>query len=61
MAQSGMKELITLGHEQKYITHAEINEYVPEAIGDRDQFVGIIQMLDARGIPVYESDPVSGE
>ncbi|MFE9575019.1 RNA polymerase sigma factor region1.1 domain-containing protein [Nocardia sp. NPDC006044] len=58
MPHAGIKELIALGHEQKYITHAEINEYVPEVVGDRDQFVGLIQMLDARGIPVYETDPV---
>ena len=55
--QSRIKELITLGREQKYLTYAEVNDHLPEDISDPEQVEDIIRMINDMGIPVHESDP----
>ena len=55
--QSRIKELITRGKEQGYLTYAEVNDHLPEDISDPDQVEDIIQMINDMGIQVYESAP----
>ncbi|MGB2272373.1 MAG: RNA polymerase sigma factor region1.1 domain-containing protein, partial [Pseudomonadales bacterium] len=43
--QSRIKELITRGKEQGYLTYAEVNDHLPEDISDPDQVEDIIQMI----------------
>lgn len=52
--QSRIKELITLGREQKYLTYAEVNDHLPEDISDPEQVEDIIRMINDMGIPVHE-------
>ena len=35
--QSRIKELITRGKEQGYLTYSEVNDHLPEDISDPDQ------------------------
>ena len=55
--QSRIKELITRGKEQGYLTYAEVNDHLPEDISDPDQVEDIIQMINDMGIKVYENAP----
>ena len=55
--QSRIKELISRGKEQGYLTYAEVNDYLPEDISDPDQVEDIIQMINDMGIKVYENAP----
>ena len=40
--QSLLKQLITLGKEQGYLTYADVNDYLPESITDTDQVEDIV-------------------
>src|SRR5476651_49512 len=55
--QSRIKELITLGREQGYLTYAEVNDHLPEDISDPEQVEDIIRMINDMGINVFESAP----
>ena len=55
--QSRMKELITLGREQGYLTYAEVNDHLPEDISDPEQVEDIIRMINDMGINVFETAP----
>ncbi len=55
--QSRIKELITKGREQGYLTYAEVNDHLPEDISDPDQVEDIIQMINDMGINVFETAP----
>jgi RNA polymerase primary sigma factor len=35
--QSGIKDLIAQGREQRYLTYAEVNDHLPEDIADPEQ------------------------
>ncbi len=59
--QSRIKELITRGKEQGYLTYAEVNDHLPDDISDPDQIEEIIQMINDMGIKVYESAPDAEE
>ncbi len=59
--QSRIKELITRGKEQGYLTYAEVNDHLPDDISDPDQIEEIIQMINDMGIRVYESAPDAEE
>ncbi|MES2661896.1 MAG: RNA polymerase sigma factor RpoD [Pseudomonadota bacterium] len=54
---SQLKNLISRGKEQGYLTYAEVNDHLPEDITDPDQIEDIIGMINDMGIPVYESAP----
>ena len=43
--QAKIKELITKGKEQGYLTYAEVNDHLPEGIVDSDQIEDIINMI----------------
>ena len=55
--QSRLKELISRGKEQGYLTYAEVNDHLPEDISDPDQVEDIIHMINDMGITVYETAP----
>jgi len=55
--QSRIKDLITKGREQGYLTYAEVNDHLPEDISDPDQVEDIIQNLTDMGISVFENAP----
>ena len=55
--QTKIKELISKGKEQGYITYAEVNDHLPEGIVDSDQIEDIINMITEMGIVVQEQPP----
>ncbi len=57
--QSRLKELISRGKEQGYLTYAEVNDHLPDDISDPEQVEDIIRMINDMGIQVFESAPDS--
>ena len=55
--QSRLKELITRGKDQGYLTYSEVNDHLPEDISDPNQVEDIIQMINDMGIQVFEVAP----
>ena len=59
--QSSLKDLISKGKEQGYLTYAEVNDHLPTDISDPDQIEDIIRMINDMGINVYETAPDTDE
>ncbi len=55
--QSSLKELISKGKEQGFLTYAEVNDHLPEGIVDPEQVEEIIAMIADMGITVGEVAP----
>jgi len=55
--QSRLKELITKGREQGFLTYADVNDHLPQNIADPDQIEDIIGMINDMGITVSEQAP----
>jgi RNA polymerase primary sigma factor len=55
--QSEIKQLITKGKEQGYLTYAEVNDHLPDDIVDPEQIEDIITMINDMGIEVHEEAP----
>jgi len=55
--QSRLKQLITKGREQGFLTYAEVNDHLPQNIADPDQVEDIIGMINDMGITVSEQAP----
>jgi RNA polymerase primary sigma factor len=55
--QSEIKQLITKGLEQGYLTYAEINDHLPDDIVDPEQIEDIMAVLKGVGIEVHDSAP----
>ncbi len=55
--QSQIKELITKGKEQGFLTYAEVNDHLPDGIVDSEQIEDIIRMINDMGISVHETAP----
>jgi len=55
--QSEIKQLITKGKEQGYLTYAEVNDHLPDDIVDPEQLEDIISMINDMGIEVHEEAP----
>ncbi len=55
--QSEIKQLITKGREQGYLTYAEVNDHLPDDIVDPEQIEDIISMLNGMDIEVHEVAP----
>jgi RNA polymerase primary sigma factor len=55
--QSRLKDLIAKGKEQGYLTHAQVNDHLPDDIANPDQVEDIIRMINDIGIPVSEVAP----
>jgi len=59
--QSSLKELISKGKEQGYLTYAEVNDHLPAEIVDPEQVEEIIAMIVDMGISVSEVPPDDDE
>jgi len=59
--QSRLKDLISKGREQGYLTYAEVNDHLPDDISDPEQIEDIIGMINDMGIAVHESVPESDD
>ena len=60
--ESRLKQLITLGKGQGYLTYSEVNDHLPSGIAiDSDQVEEIVNMLNDIGIKVHETAPTSEE
>ena len=55
--QSDIKQLISKGLEQGYLTYAEVNDHLPDDIVDAEQIEDIIGMSNGMGIDVHEVAP----
>ncbi|KFN49903.1 RNA polymerase sigma factor RpoD [Arenimonas composti] len=55
--QSEIKQLISKGLEQGYLTYAEVNDHLPDDIVDPEQLEDIIGMINGMGIEVHEVAP----
>ena len=55
--QSRLKELISKGKEQGYLTFAEVNDHLPDDLSDPEQVEEIIAMINDMGITVSEVAP----
>ena len=49
-----IKKLISKGHEQGYLSYAEVNDHLPQDITDSEQLEDIVGMLHDMGITVCE-------
>ena len=52
-----LRTLIKLGKERGFLTHAEINDHLPENIVDPEAIEGIIGTFNDMGIAVYDHAP----
>ena len=59
--QSRLKDLISKGREQGYLTYAEVNDHLPDDISDPEQIEDIIGMINDMGIMVHETAPESDD
>src|SRR6201996_2321296 len=57
--QSEIKQLISKGLEQGYLTYAEINDHLPDDIVDPEQIEDIMAVLKGVGIEVHDAAPDS--
>ncbi|BFM50815.1 RNA polymerase sigma factor RpoD [Marinomonas sp. THO17] len=55
--QSRLKELISKGKEQGYLTFTEVNDHLPDDLSDPEQVEEIIAMINDMGITVSEYAP----
>lgn len=55
--KSRLKELISRGKEQGYLTYADVNDHLPPDITDPEQIEDIISMINDMGIRVAEEAP----
>ena len=55
--KSRLKDLITKGKEQGYLTFDQVNDHLPQDIIDSDQVEDIIRMINDMGIQVFENAP----
>jgi RNA polymerase primary sigma factor len=52
-----IKGLIAIGKERGFLTHAEINDHLPENVVDADAIESLIATLNDMGITIYEQVP----
>ena len=56
--QSQLKQLISKGKEQGFLTYSEVNDHLPPGIVEPEQIEDIIRMINDMGIAVHESAPM---
>jgi len=59
--ESRLKDLITKGRNQGYLTFADVNDHLPDQIADLGQIEDIIGMINDMGITVHEKAPENDE
>ncbi len=60
-AHSHIKQLISKGTDQGYLTYGEVNDHLPQDILDTDEIAEIVVMLEGAGIRVFEHVPDADE
>ncbi len=55
--QSQLKDLITKGKEQGFLTYTQVNDHLPDELVDPEQIEDIINMINDMGISVHEKAP----
>ena len=55
--QSQLKDLITKGKDQGFLTYTQVNDHLPDDIVDPEQIEDIINMINDMGISVHEKAP----
>jgi RNA polymerase primary sigma factor len=55
--ESDIKQLISKGLEQGYLTYAEVNDHLPDDLVDPEQLEDIIGIINGMGIEVHEVAP----
>jgi RNA polymerase primary sigma factor len=55
--QRQMKALIQLGKERGYLTHAEINDHLPDNFAQTAAIETIVSTFNDMGVAVYEQAP----
>lgn len=55
--RSQLKDLITKGKDQGFLTYAQVNDHLPDDIVDPEQIEDIINMINDMGISVHEKAP----
>ena len=56
-----LKALIKLGKERGYLTYAEINDHLPDDVGDAEEIESIISTFSDMGIKVFDEAPAAEE
>jgi RNA polymerase primary sigma factor len=59
--QSQLKDLITKGKAQGFLTYAQVNDHLPDDIVDPEQIEDIVNMINDLGISVHEEAPDADE
>ncbi|MET3116683.1 RNA polymerase primary sigma factor [Undibacterium sp. GrIS 1.8] len=52
-----LTKLINIGKDRGYLTHAEINDHLPEDVSDPEMVQSIISTLNDMGVAVYDRAP----
>jgi len=52
-----LKQLIKLGKTRGYLTHAEINDHLPDKLVEQETLEVVISLLNDMGVAVYEQAP----
>ncbi|MBI3285765.1 MAG: RNA polymerase sigma factor RpoD [Burkholderiales bacterium] len=52
-----LTKLIRLGKDRNYLTHAEINDHLPEDVADPEMIQNVISTLNDMGIAIYDQAP----
>ncbi|MFZ6772667.1 RNA polymerase sigma factor RpoD [Undibacterium sp. SXout7W] len=52
-----LTKLIRIGKDRSYLTHAEINDHLPEEVTDPEMIQNVISTLNDMGIAVYDRAP----
>jgi len=52
-----IRNLITLGKEQGYLTYSDINDHLPDDVVDPEQIEDVVNMINDMGITVFETTP----
>ena len=57
MRRERLKTLIKLGKTRGYLTHAEINDHLPDKLVDQETLEVVVSLLNDMGVAVYEQTP----
>jgi len=52
-----LKQLIKLGKTRGYLTHAEINDHLPDKLVEQETLEVVVSLLNDMGVAVYEHTP----
>jgi RNA polymerase primary sigma factor len=55
--RSELRDLISQGKEQGYLTYREINDHLPDEFSDTDHIEGLVGVLNVMGIEVFDQAP----